>query len=140
MERVLARPKLPKNYALIYDVVCAQPTGRHASASEIHAAARRRQPGIGYSTVYRALDRLHDLGLVLEVRLPGSASALYEPAQPGHAHFHCVRCGRVEDVEVSLPAAELAALAERHRIEISSVATTLNGLCEHCRGGPSAQV
>lgn len=133
MERGLVQPKLPKNYRLIYDVLCALPQGHHASASEIHNAARQRQPGLGYSTVYRALDRLHDLGLVLEVRLPGSASALYEPARPGHAHFHCVECGCVEDVEFSLSAVELKALADRHRIEIGTVVTTLNGLCERCR-------
>jgi Fur family transcriptional regulator, stress-responsive regulator len=134
MERVLPRPKLPKNYQLVYDVLCAQPEGHHASASEIYGAARRRQPGLGYSTVYRALDRLHGLGLVLEVRLPGSASALYEPARAGHAHFHCVQCGRVDDIEFSLPTAELAALSARHQIEIGTVVTTLSGLCEGCRG------
>ena len=135
MERVSGRPKLPKNYRLIYDVLCAQAEGHHASASEIHVAAKRLQPGLGYSTVYRALDRLRDLGLVLEVRLPESTSALYEPARPGHAHFHCVACGRVEDVEFSLPEPELAALARRHHIEIDTVVTTFNGLCRHCRAG-----
>jgi Fur family transcriptional regulator, stress-responsive regulator len=133
MERVAGRPKLPKNYRLIFDVLCAQAEGHHASASEIHIAARQRQPGLGYSTVYRALDRLRDLGLVLEVRLPGSASALYEPARPGHAHFHCVSCGRVEDVEYSLPAHDLVRLAEHHGVEIDTVVTTLNGLCGQCR-------
>jgi Fur family transcriptional regulator, stress-responsive regulator len=135
MERVSSRPKLPKNYQLIYDVLCALPEGHPASASEIYGSAKGRQPGIGYSTVYRALDRLHDLGLVLEVRLPGSASALYEPARAGHAHFHCVQCGRVHDVEFSLSPSELQTLTERHRFEIGTVVTTLNGLCANCRPG-----
>jgi Fur family transcriptional regulator, stress-responsive regulator len=133
MERVAGRPKLPKNYRLVYEVLCGQAEGHHASAGEIHVAARQRQPGLGYSTVYRALDRLRDLGLVLEVRLPGSASALYEPARAGHAHFHCVGCGRVEDVDFSLPAPDLARLAQRHGIEIDTVVTTFNGLCGPCR-------
>ncbi|MCW6510429.1 Fur family transcriptional regulator [Lichenifustis flavocetrariae] len=135
MEPGAGRPKLPKNYRLIYGVLCAQAEGHHAAASEIHAAARQLQPGIGYSTVYRALDRLRDLGLVLEVRLPGSASALYEPARPGHAHFHCVECGCVEDVDYSLPVTDLSALAQRYRIEIDSVVTTFNGFCDRCRSG-----
>ena len=133
MEHAAGRPKLPKNHRLIYDVLCEQAEGHHASAGEIHIAARQRHPGLGYSTVYRALDRLRDLGLVLEVRLPGSASALYEPARPGHAHFHCVACGRVEDVEYSLPSQDLAQLSERHGVEIDTVVTTLNGLCSLCR-------
>lgn len=135
MERAALRPKLPKNYRLIYEVLCEQPEGHHASAGEIHVAAKQRRPGLGYSTIYRALDRLRDLGLVLEVRLPGSASALYEPARAGHAHFHCVACGRVEDVDYSLPAPDLLRLAERHGVEIDTVVTTFNGLCGLCRAG-----
>ena len=47
-------------------------------------------------------------------------------------------CGRVEDVEFSLPEPELAALARRHHVEIDTVVTTFNGLCRHCRAGGSA--
>ncbi len=79
--------KLPKNYQLVYDVVCAQPHGAHAAAGEIYAEARRRQSSIGYSTVYRALDRLRDTGLVHEVRVPGATGALYEVARHGHAQL-----------------------------------------------------
>ena len=132
MEHVGRRKKLPKNYQLIYDVVCAQREGAHAAAGEIYASAKRLQSGIGYSTVYRALDRLRDLGLVLEVRVPGMASALYEPARAGHAHFHCIQCGRIDDVEYNMPATDVTAVADRYKIEVNNVVMTLNGLCHAC--------
>ena len=137
MEPGRGSKKLPKNYRLVYDVVCAQPEGVHAAASEIHASARRRQPGLGYSTVYRALDRLRDLGLVFELRVPGASSALYEPMRASHAHFLCEGCGRIDDIDYALPAAEIAGVAKAHTVEVTHVALTFNGLCHACRGQQS---
>ncbi|UDL94669.1 transcriptional repressor [Lichenihabitans sp. PAMC28606] len=125
-------PKLPKNYRLVYDVVLAQPPGQHAAAGDIYAEARRRQAGLGHSTVYRALERLRDLGLVHEVKVPGTASALYEPSRHGHAHFLCTACGRVEDVDYDIPTADIVALNKANNITISDVALTFNGLCQAC--------
>ena len=125
--------RLPKNYQIVHDVVSAQAPGRHAAAYEIHAEAKRRQPTIGYSTVYRALDRLRDEGLVQEVRVPGTASALYEPSRHGHAHFLCTGCGRVEDIDYAVPAADLSRLAAAHDVAIAAVSLTFNGLCPRCR-------
>ena len=134
VELVGRSKKLPKNYQLVFDVVAAQPEGVHAAAGEIYASARHRQPGIGYSTVYRALDRLRDLGLVLEVRVPGAASALYEPSRANHAHFLCERCGRIDDIHYGLPQHEISSVAEAHGIDVTTVALTFNGVCRSCRG------
>ena len=125
--------KLPKNYQLVYEVVCAQPLGVHAAAGEIYGEAKRRQPGIGYSTVYRALDRLCASGLVHEVRVPGTASALYEPARTGHAHFRCSACGAVTDINYDVPAGDIERLTREHDIGIAEVSLTFNGLCTTCR-------
>ena len=125
--------KLPKNYKVVHDVIAAQPPGRHAAANEIYAEAKRRQPAIGYSTVYRALDRLRDEGLVHEVRVPGASSALYEPARHGHAHFLCTGCGRVADVDYAIPGVDIASLNAAHGIAITDVSLTFNGRCRACR-------
>ena len=125
--------KLPKNYQLVFEVVSAQAPGRHAAAVEIYAAAKRRQPALGYSTVYRALDRLCDQGLVHEVRVPGAASALYEPARHGHAHFLCAGCGRVDDIAYAIPPADISSLNAAHAIAIEDVSLTFNGLCQTCK-------
>ncbi len=125
--------RLPKNYQIVHDVVSAQAPGRHAAANEIYAEAKRRQPAIGYSTVYRALDRLRLEGLVHEVRVPGTASALYEPSRHGHAHFLCKGCGQVEDIDYAIPPADLAGLDAAHGIAIADVSLTFNGLCPRCR-------
>ncbi len=133
MTAVSAQPdRLPPNHQLVYDVVLAQPPGMHATVGEIFAVARENRRRIGYSTVYRALNRLRDLGLVSEVQTPGRGPTLYEPTRPGHAHFHCDCCGTIHDVDYTLPAALLDEIARRCGQAISGASLALHGTCARC--------
>ncbi len=124
---------LPKNYRLIYDIVEASGIGRHLTTSEIYVKARKRRSGIGFSTVYRGLERLRDLGLVSEVHVPGADAAAYEPSGPSHAHFLCSACGKIEDVSYAIPTRTVQSLAERHGLTIESERVTFEGRCASCR-------
>lgn len=123
---------LPKNYQLIYEIVAKSGLGRHLTPAEIYAKAIKRRPGIGFSTVYRGLERLRNLGLVSEVCLPGAESAAYEPAGPEHAHFRCRACGAIEDVEYAIPVRILRGIAFRHGFEVETERVTLEGRCAAC--------
>lgn len=127
--------RLAKNYALVYELVLAHGTGKHVTASQVLAEAKVRRPGMGETTVYRALARLRDLGLLAEVALPGGASTYYELPVAPHAHFRCEKCGRVDDVDYALPAAVVEELAVKQRAKVASVHLSLHGLCVRCRGG-----
>jgi Fur family transcriptional regulator, ferric uptake regulator len=128
-----ARRPLPKNYQLIYEIVEKSGIGRHLTSSEIYAKALKRRPGIGFSTVYRGLERLRDLGFVSELRVPGVESAAYEPAGPPHAHFHCGKCGDIEDVPYVIPSRTITSLARRHGFTIEHERVTFEGRCSSCR-------
>jgi Fur family ferric uptake transcriptional regulator len=123
---------LPKNYQLIYDIVEASGIGRHLMATEIYTKALKRRPGIGFSTVYRGLERLRDLGLVSELRVPGAEAATYEPVGPKHAHFRCNECGEIEDVPYAVPSRTLKALALEHGFTIDNERVTFEGRCADC--------
>ena len=123
---------LPKNYRLIYEIVAKSGIGRHLTSSEIYARALKRRPGIGFSTVYRALERLRDGGLVSELQVPGSNAATYEPAGPRHAHFRCNACGVIEDVAYAIPARTIKALAVRHGFRVETERVTFEGRCTAC--------
>jgi Fur family transcriptional regulator, ferric uptake regulator len=126
------RRPLPTNYRLIYEIVERSGVGRHLTSSEIYAKALKRRPGIGFSTVYRGLGRLRDLGLISELVVPGVDAATYEPSGPRHAHFRCSECGEVEDVAYAIPARTIKALAHRHGFEIKNERVTFEGRCETC--------
>ena len=106
--------------------------GRHLSSSEIYAKALKRRPGIGFSTVYRGLERLRDLGLVSELQVPGTDAATYEPSGPRHAHFRCSECGEIEDVAYAVPPRTVKALAFQHGFKIESERVTFEGRCATC--------
>ncbi len=126
--------RLPGNHRLVHEVVCNLAPGEHATVGEVYAIARQRRPKIGFSTVYRALARLRDLGLVSEVRVPGRGPAVYEPHRGCHAHFHCDRCGAVDDVDYTLPTSILAEIARRSGVGVSGAYLTLHGICAQCVG------
>jgi Fe2+ or Zn2+ uptake regulation protein len=130
--RVRAAERLPANYLTILDAICGVATGTHLSAQDVHARARAMQPKLGFATVHRALARLSELGYVEKLDVPGAASAVYERAAAPHAHFRCVECGDIRDVDFTLPKDLLAALAERHGWQIAAESTTFAGRCENC--------
>src|ERR1700692_4349450 len=126
-------PSLPKNYRLVYEIVRESGLGSHLTPSEIYAKALKQRPGIGFSTVYRGLERLRDLGLVSELHVPGADGATYEPSGPRHAHFRCSECGDIEDVPYAMPTRTIKALALQHGLEIESERVTFEGRCAACR-------
>lgn len=132
MNAQLAEADLPKNYRLLYDLVQESGPGRHLTMNELFVEASRRQPGIGHSTVYRGLIRLRKLGLISEILIPGASSATYEPLAPSHAHFRCVACERIEDVDYALPRRLLRTLTEKYGFAITGESLTLEGRCARC--------
>lgn len=125
-------PALPPNYRTVLDVVETAGPGSHLTAQEIWVRARALQPRIGFATVHRGLGRLHELGAVMKIDVPGEASAVYEPTASPHAHFRCTGCGAIEDFAYALPAETVRALAERHGVAIEHEAITFTGRCKRC--------
>ena len=136
MESPASAPvRLPKNYQLILDIVQESGRGRHLTMSDVFAQTSARRPGIGYSTVYRGLVRLRELGLISEIVVPGALAATYEPAAERHAHFLCTRCSAIEDVEYALPTRVLRSVADKSGFDIAAGTVTFEGLCRDCRTG-----
>ena len=64
----------------------------HLTAEELAAAVEARVPGVNMSTIYRNLDDLQRLGVVVHSHL-GHGPATYQLASSAHAHFICDNCG-----------------------------------------------
>jgi Fur family ferric uptake transcriptional regulator len=105
----------------------------HISADEIYEQVRARYPYANISTVYRTLELLKELGLVIETEL-GDGRVRYHPAEKGrHHHLMCQKCGSVVD----LPEAAIAGLEETLSREYGFLADlrhlAIFGLCVKCR-------
>jgi Fe2+ or Zn2+ uptake regulation protein len=127
-----AEPRLSKNHRLVYSIVQEQGLGCHLAMADLHALARKQRPEIGFTTVYRALTRLRDLGLISEISLQGADSAYYEVVGPPHAHFRCTSCGRVDDLDFAIPVNVTHALAAQIGGEITAAAVNFHGRCAEC--------
>lgn len=125
--------KLSKNHRLVLELVNEQGIGRHLTMADVYELARSRRPGIGFTTVYRAITRLRDAGCLSEIVLAGADSAVYEPSGEPHAHFRCTKCGAVRDVAYTVPDDVATELGERLGATIAGAHVNLHGRCAGCR-------
>lgn len=106
------------------------------SAQEIAEALRGGGIKVGLASVYRALDLLHQLGLVQRVDL-GDGGARFEPILPDGEHHHhavCDSCGRVTPFEDERLESDLERLAGRLRHSIRAHDVVIHGACRRCAG------
>lgn len=107
----------------------------HICAEHILDAVSTRYPGlrVNKTTVYRTLDLLLELGLVLEHKC-GEGRAQYEAASRGrHTHVICRGCGTLLDVDADLARTIRDALLSQHGFEAELESYPVQGLCSSCR-------
>lgn len=73
-------------------------TRDHVSIDELLNKVRKRNPRVGYATVYRTLKLLVDSGLAVE-RQFGDGQARFEVVGDHHDHLICVKCGLILEFE-----------------------------------------
>ena len=106
-----------------------------SSAQEIHDALRTSGSRVGIASVYRTLDSLDELGLVLRIDL-GDGISRYEPATPDGEHHHhlvCDDCGKVEPFEDEALESALERVAGGHGYAMAGHDVVVRGACEDCR-------
>jgi Fur family peroxide stress response transcriptional regulator len=104
----------------------------HPSVEEIYRQVRRDFPTTSLATVYNTLERLKEMGEVLE--LPFSGGSRYDGLNPHpHPHVRCTVCGAIEDLDIDLGSAAAEVAAKKgyadvhHRLEFY-------GVCPRCQG------
>jgi Fur family transcriptional regulator, ferric uptake regulator len=118
--------------AAVIDVVADQECC--LSADAIHEEVRRRRPGVGIASVYRALQTLTELGLVHRLDLR-SGGARYEPAQPSGDHHHhlvCGDCGKVEAFSDDQLERAIHGVSQAAAFRIDEHEVVLRGRCATC--------
>ena len=104
------------------------------SAQQISEELRAAGTDIGQASVYRALDLLHEMGLVQRVDI-GERGSRYEPVVPGGEHHHhavCESCGRVTRFEDESLERALERLAGRLKHSMSGHDLVIRGACARC--------
>lgn len=116
---------------------------KHLSAEDVFFKVHKKYPDIGLTTVYRTLNLLAQIGLVVKFDF-GDGKARYELSfgpekKAHHHHLVCTRCNRVIDYNDFIDEEEKLfektekALAEKYNFEITDHFVRFYGLCDKCK-------
>jgi Fe2+ or Zn2+ uptake regulation protein len=104
---------------------------RPLCVDEIHSLASKKLSGLGIATVYRAVQRLCDQGLLKSVLFPGQSRQYFEKfGTATHDHFLCQRCERAFCISGTPMMLEQLVPSGFQLIEHQ---VTLSGFCRDCR-------
>ncbi len=125
----------PQRLAVLHSLI---DSAHHLSVAEVHSRVQATYPGIGLATVYRTLELLADLKLIVRLHLEDGCHR-YTTASSGHRHqLVCSGCGLVvEFAECSL-ASIAEDLASRTSFKIEGHWLQLLGKCQSCQEITSA--
>ncbi len=118
---------------LILDAV--REGGGHTTPEEIYERVHAKAPTLNRATVYRTLDFLCELGLVVAADM-GHRHMVYEIAgDTPHHHLVCRGCGAVERIEHETVRELFARIEREHDFAVDMPHLAIFGLCRHCREG-----
>src|SRR5215207_11285957 len=123
--------------AMILETV--QEADGHLTAGEIFERVRRRDPRVGYGTVYRSLHLLAEHGLIQELTFADQASR-YDGRVERHDHVHCLKCGELLDVDVPVALMALHVAAEQSGFDVNSHHTVFSGVCPGCKSAETRTI
>jgi Fur family ferric uptake transcriptional regulator len=117
--------------ALVLDIILKG--GGHLDADEVYRRARKKQPQISLSTVYRALHSFKTHNLVEEIHF-NEEHHHYE-AKSGNEHHHlvCLNCGKVTEFQYPFSRFVQENVPEARGFDITGTEVRMTGLCPECR-------
>ena len=110
--------------------------GEHLNTEEIYDLVKVQCPDIGLATVYRTLQILDEMGLILKINLDDGCSRYeYNHHQDDHQHHHliCQNCGKIIEVGEDLLEPLEEQITEKYQFTITDHKVKFFGLCAKCR-------
>jgi Fe2+ or Zn2+ uptake regulation protein len=117
--------------ALVLDIIRKE--GSHLDADEVYQRARKLQPQISLSTVYRALRSFKRHDLVEEIHFDEEHHHYEAKSASEHHHLVCLNCGKVTEFQYPLSRFINENIPEVNGHEIISTEVRMTGLCPNCR-------
>lgn len=114
--------------AIIYK--CVKETTAHPTAEMVYQWLKPDYPQLSLGTVYRNLNLLAKEGLIMRMPFPVER---FDAKTEMHAHFQCLACGNVHDVEgldCEQDLLEQADQGSEHNLQRCMV--TFTGICSQC--------
>jgi Fur family ferric uptake transcriptional regulator len=104
----------------------------HATPEEVAEKVRQTHPGINLSTVYRNLETLENVGLVLHTHLGHSGATYLAAEELTHLHLVCSDCGDIGDAPIETAANFVNTLSDDFGFKTDVTHFAIYGLCVKC--------
>ena len=110
--------------------------GEHLSAEDVHDILRERKSDIGLATVYRTLELLSDLDILLKLKLDDRFCS-YEinttdPSVHHHHHLICTKCDKIIEFEEDLLDDLEGEIQKRLGFHVTNHEVKFFGYCKEC--------
>jgi Fur family ferric uptake transcriptional regulator len=108
-------------------------TNTHISLEELLSKVKKKNPRVGYATVYRTMKLLTDCGLSV-ARQFGDGQTRYENIPKGghHDHMICIKCSKIVEFQNQKIEGLQADMAKKHHFKIINHKLELYGYCRDC--------
>ena len=106
----------------------------HIKIEELLAKSRKKNPKIGYATVYRTLMLLVEAGVALQ-RQFGNGQSQFELNHENQHHDHmiCTSCGLIVEFKNNTIEDLQKQVAKKHHFNLSAHKMELYGVCQDCQ-------
>lgn len=121
--------KLTKQRQQILELI--QASDGHMTADEIHSTLKDMNVSIGIATVYRNLNYLYSEKLINRVRHP-ELGFIYDKNLHEHYHFRCVKCNKIQDVEIGYQSNLHDLVEESLGCVVLDHEISFEGICNEC--------
>ncbi|MBU0502589.1 MAG: transcriptional repressor [Candidatus Margulisbacteria bacterium] len=107
--------------------------GGHLGIEELYSELRKKNPGIGHTTVYRTLKLLNKAQVASEISFTGRRKR-YEPQLSGthHDHFVCRICGRVIEFYDPVLEKRQGEICKKRKFKEEGHMMQIFGVCRVC--------
>lgn len=109
-------------------------SGADFTVEDLWQELRQADPRIGRSTVYRAVEKLANMGLLARIEF-ADGTHHYRVCRESEHHHHltCTQCHSVVDIDICLPVDQLVIIGNQADFVIEGHSLTLFGRCKNCR-------
>lgn len=107
--------------------------GEHVSVDELFDRVKLIDESVGYSTVWRNLKLICEVGLAREVNVGDGVTRYDRVTRQPHGHFYCVSCKSLEEFDLNEIAGRLTRVASAEKFETESFKVEIEGVCQSCR-------
>ena len=108
--------------------------GADFTVEDLWQELRKVEPAIGRATVYRAVEKLVNMGLLARIEFAdGTHHYRVCGGNQHHNHLTCTQCHRVVDIDLCLPADQFTTIGKQADFVIEGHSLTLFGRCKNCR-------